>query len=226
MTLLGVSPLNSGAINDWERATSKHVYDFYDTFIVGVANVTAVFDVTTQSPPFTARRLLGSGRQLQTQLLTVTFNQQVSYRTMDMAVTPKNVILAPFVSKDARAVYVQSLKNTGNSAFQNIQTCSTISFPKDDEGLGLSAIIGIGVGGGAVLLLLLCLLYYYCRGKKSKESGSTDWDPSAVSGDAPVASVKGRMHAMSDEISNLDDPTTAGTKFSSRIESPGYGDQR
>jgi hypothetical protein len=230
MTLTGVSPLNTAATRIWERTTSQYVYDFYDVNIVGVANVTAVFDVTTQNPPFTARRLRGSGRQLQTQLLTLTFNQQVTFRTDDTSVTAENVIMAPFIKAESRAVYVQTLKATGNAAFENIQSSSQISFPEGgDEGLGLGAIIGIAVGGAVGLLLLLCVLYYYCRGNNSKEGGSNNGYTSGVSGDAPVATVKGRMHAMSDEISNLDDPTTAENKFSSRNESPhggGYGDQR
>lgn len=101
---------------------------------------------------------------------------------------------------------------------------SPIVFPNESKsGLGMWAIIGIGVGGGVGLLLLLFICYYFvcCKKKENPRKGYA----SDVSGDAPVASVPGRMNALSDDISTLADPTT--DRLNVRTSSPGgYGDQR
>ena len=101
---------------------------------------------------------------------------------------------------------------------------TAITFPKEPgSDLGLVAFIGIGVGGVVGLLVLICILYYFvCR--KKKENPRKGY-ASGVSDDAPVASVPGRMNALSDDISTLADPTI--DRLTVRTSSPGgYGDQR
>jgi len=217
MTLNGATPLSASSIAVWQRATTKHVVDFYSTR-TDVTNVTTIIDQTAQNPP---SRRLKEGRRLQSNSLTLTFDQLITYRTTDASVTAEKVIQAPFISQSSQAAYLVNLRNTGDPAFANLQSVSAITFPNSGGGgLSISAIIGIAVGGAAGLLLLLVGGYYCFR---NKDRGTKQGYSNGVSDDAPIGTVKGRMNDESDDISTLADPTT--DKLSGRTGIGGYGDQ-
>jgi hypothetical protein len=218
MTLNGATPLSASSIAVWQRATTKHVVDFYSTG-TDVTNVTTIIDQTAQNPP---SRRLKEGRRLQSNTLTLTFDQLITYRTTDASVTAEQVIQAPFLVQSSQAAYLVNLRNTGDPAFANLQSVSAITFPNSGGGgLSISAIIGIAVGGAAGLLLLLVGGYYCFR---NKDRGTKQGYSNGVSDDAPIGTVKGRMNDESDDISTLADPTT--DKLSGRTGIGGYGDQR
>jgi len=217
MTLNGATPLSASSIVVWQRATTKHVVDFYSTG-TDVTNVTTIIDQTAQNPP---SRRLKEGRRLQSNTLTLTFDQLITYRTTVASVTAEQVIQAPFISQSSQAAYLVNLRNTGDPAFANLQSVSAITFPNSGGGgLSTSAIIGIAVGGAAGLLLLLVGGYYCFR---NKDRGAKQGYSNGVSDDAPIGTVKGRMNDESDDISTLADPTT--DKLSGRAGIGGYGDQ-
>jgi len=217
MTLNGATPLSASSIVVWQRATTKHVVDFYSTG-TDVTNVTTIIDQTAQNPP---SRRLKEGRRLQSNTLTLTFDQLITYRTTVASVTAEQVIQAPFLVPSSQAAYLVNLRNTGDPAFANLQSVSAITFPNSGGGgLSTSAIIGIAVGGAAGLLLLLGGGYYFFR---NKNNGAKQVYSDGFYDDAPVSTVNSRMNNENDDISTLAESTTH--KLSGRSGIGGYGDQ-
>ena len=202
-----MDPLSS---DSWDTFSSEYL-DFNRAFYAanpqfGVSNIDLILELVSQDPPL-SRRLGEAPRQLQN-TLTLVYNQAITYSIASgSSLQPADVVTQPFASQTSRDAFATLLRESGDTAFANIDSVSGVSqsLPaSDDGGLSTGAIIGIAVGGAAGAALLVGGGYWLFTRDKS---GGYAKDV----GDQPPSSLK---LGGGDDISTLQDPTRP------------YGDQR
>jgi hypothetical protein len=154
-----------------------------------VPQATAILGDSTITQRSGSDNLFGlRGRSLQETELTnypleIAFDTAVSYRSKGLYHDIQILISGAFDTDDDRAAYVNSLKRTGDGAFQNLNEVVSVSvggvdIPVDDdeieEGRDMTVFIIIGVCSvmGAILLLLAFFMWsrYYGGNKTAEQS--------------------------------------------------------
>ena len=177
MSLMGVEPLDEEAEENWTNITEAHLADeIWNT--VNPLSVDVKVELVAQDPPFIARGL----RRLQTTSAQqkVTFNAYYSIEA-EMQIADINIFLTgAFVSEFKREIYMDSLKQSGDTVFQNLSMVlvepATTTAPIDDNdknGNGVGNTAGekdspFGTIIGVVVVILVVLIlglacYMRCR---------------------------------------------------------------
>ncbi len=125
MGLLGMSELTDSEMLIFEVQTAQHIQDFYNDRAAGsVFDVIAIVDVTDWYLEGNVNR-----RFLQGSRLTIKYNTEMTYRTSNPNLDPRNLVSEPFASEDSRNVFInQYLKADG--LFQDVTGVSPIEFPQ------------------------------------------------------------------------------------------------
>jgi hypothetical protein len=124
MTLFGISEWSESDQAEWESVTAIYQQSYYlDPTVTGVADFAATLKVT-DSRRF-RRRTLQEGDE---DSMTLTFNQQLSYRLANANFTPIDLITIPFETPEQRDQYVTLFLNSvgGGSALLNVASVSAV----------------------------------------------------------------------------------------------------
>lgn len=125
LTLFGISNFN-GLVNraTWEAITATYIQGFYAHGDFGATNVQTAIDVRQVNGNIVSDTV---NRKLQQQKTDVRYNQALSYTLTDGAVTPELVAILPFCSPLDRAIYVDTLSNSGNQRLSNVVDTSIVT---------------------------------------------------------------------------------------------------
>jgi hypothetical protein len=128
MTMTGVDPLNVDTFQIWSKVLIAWYTSYYEEESqFGISNVSSIVNFVSQDPPLSQRRGLGESRNLQSQELTMVYDQTITYQSSNSDFSPSLVIMQPFASGDSRAQFTANLKATDSDAFADITGVSGIS---------------------------------------------------------------------------------------------------
>jgi hypothetical protein len=215
MTMTGVDPLNVDTFQIWSKELIAWYTSYYEEESqFGISIVSSIVNFVSQEPPLSQRRGLSELRDLQSQQLTMVYDQTITYQSSNPDFSPSEVIMQPFASDTSRAQFTANLKATDSNAFADITGVSGVSqqvSSSSSSTLSTGAIIGIAVGGAAGLVLLGGAGYWAThRGDGGYEKTIGDHPPTSL------------QLGGGDDVSTLHDPS----KGLRAADSVGYGDQR
>ena len=228
MTLFGITDWSDGDKAEWESVTAIYQESYYaDTEDTGVIDFSTTLTVT-DSRRFRHRRRLQDAEDFEEEeSITLTFNQQLSYRLANANFTTTDVASLPFGTSEQRNQYVALFLNSvgGGSALVDVTGVSAVDggeiidpvppteAPLDqptgegseveNEASEKSSISTGGVIGIVAASLFVCLgvcLVCNCQGGNEDDDYEDDENPYIPpSPDAFAANNKPIEHAYIDE---------------------------